>query len=139
MSAPFPLFSWLADDLADVVVFVRLYQSINPSSGSPSLTDFVEANYPGYVPQLVPVPPPVTELPNGSLYLAVAGMTWTVEKSRDRGCAVQGLFLSSAEPDAVNRLVAWTAFDQTYPMFAAGDWIVTDFSLAAFQLLTPSA
>ena len=139
MSAPFPLFSWLRGQLPEVKLIVRLYQSISSSNPFPTLSDFVEAEYPGYAVQPLTYPVPFTLLGDGSLYVALPGLTWTVVASEEPGCVVHGLYITSLEPGNVQRLVCWVAFTESQPLLQCPDYLCFDFSCAALQLLTPSA
>lgn len=139
MGAPFPLSSWLLGELPDVAVFVRLYKSISPGPGTPSLSQFVEATYPGYVPQALPFPCPNTPLPDGSLWVQVDGLIFAVAPSELPGCLVLGIYLTSAEPDSVERLVAFSPLQHSQKLLKSGDWITVDVNFAALQLQAPGA
>lgn len=139
MAAPFPLYTWLLGDLPDVSLLVRLYQSISPGNPFPTPSDFVEAQYPGYAVQPLAAPLPYTPLDDGSFFVSLPGLTWTVTKSDKPGCMANGCYITSLEPGNVVRLVAWVAFDGPQALLQSGDYLIFDFSLSAAQMITPSA
>lgn len=139
MSAPFPLYSWLLGEVPDVNLEIRLYQSILPFFGIPTPAYFVEAVFPGYEPKSLSYPLGYGPLPNGSLYASLPNMSWFVRPGEGQGCTVQGIYITTAEPDEVSRLVSWLQFDAPQSLQTPADWISLDVSFAATQLLTPSA
>lgn len=137
MTAPFPLYSWLLGAVPDVDLQIRLYQSILPSFGIPTPAIFVEADFPGYALKTISFPLDYGFLPNGSLYASLPDLTWFVSQSQNPGCVVNGLYITTAEPDEVSRLVSWLQFDSPQRLLTSADWLSIQVSFAASQLVTP--
>lgn len=106
----FSLFDWIGDDEDHRDVLLHLFQGEIEADTSPLLTDFVQADFPGYKPKVLTIRDDGRELRRGYARVSFLAETWSFEGDGAEENSLGGFYLTLRELNLTESLLAWQAF-----------------------------
>lgn len=136
---PFPISEFLAGNVADTSLLIRLFQQFDNPAQWPAPSDFQEAAYDGYAPQVAEMVNPTQAAGGGWTYWQTQPLLFATAPNNRTATIVLGWFATSLGGVYDGRVAAWGSF--TDPVDMSNPQVFVNFTptLAYNRLTTPSS